>query len=341
MQHLYKEQLLTILSGSYTPAQLRDFAELCYSLAAPIIRKRIASGRLNLDALRLSERDVIQDALGDLFARKHNRQFHHLITFFNRWHPDMDAATDTELQRSLRVLVSGKIGKELIRLLTDADPGLADVLRNMKLGLKRTRLFYLTTRFNDKFLLPCEGDPLLDKPEMTGEVLERELFCVCRANDTVPELLRKLHVIIMNQDHCRRTVRFVPLALIFRKIVTLHELPDASSPDEVESDVMRAQLAQLVERAVCDVSTAARRTYVEHGKCSEREFNAYVAALKTIFDHHVQPGHYSDETFIRTLGDHLDGLTTEEYTTRHKSILEYMVRMTKERLKGLDNELRA
>ncbi|MFN0156637.1 MAG: hypothetical protein ACKVRP_01035 [Bacteroidota bacterium] len=341
MPHLDKEQLLAVLSGSYTSTQLRDFAELCYSLAAPIIRKRVANGRLKLHAMQLSERDIIQDALGGLFARKHDKQFHHLITFFHRWHPDMDAATDAELQQSLRVLVAGKIGKEIIRLLTDADPVLADVLRNIKLGLRRTRLFYLTTRFNDKFLMPCEGDPLLDRPEVPDDMLERELWLVCRPSDNVPELLRKLHVIVMNQEHCRRIVPFIPLALIFRKIITLHESNDNVSADEVESGMAQAQLAQLVRRVLKEVSTKAHKTYVEHGKCTEGEFDAYAATLKTIFDHHVQPGQYSDETFMQTLSDHLGGLTIEEYTTRHKSILEYMVRMTKERLKGLDNELRA
>jgi hypothetical protein len=50
-----KRLLGGILSGTYTPLDLREFAQLCYSLALPLIRKKIALGKLNLDSVGLKE----------------------------------------------------------------------------------------------------------------------------------------------------------------------------------------------------------------------------------------------------------------------------------------------
>lgn len=61
--------LRSILDGTYTPLDVREFVQLCYVVALPLIRSKILRRKLNFEILGLKEADVVYDCLADLFRR--------------------------------------------------------------------------------------------------------------------------------------------------------------------------------------------------------------------------------------------------------------------------------
>ncbi|HTY36669.1 MAG TPA: hypothetical protein VMH23_06140, partial [Bacteroidota bacterium] len=55
----YRSVILKILSGTYSQSDVREFVHLCYLLALPLIRRRIAQGRIDLASLGLQQTDVV------------------------------------------------------------------------------------------------------------------------------------------------------------------------------------------------------------------------------------------------------------------------------------------
>ncbi|GEM_PF-4637508 len=99
--------LKAILSGGYTPFDLREFVQCCCDLALPVIRKKIILGKLNLDLIGLNEMDVVYDCLADLFQRDEQREFSQIASFFKGQLQDIEQCTDEELVMALRRLVIG------------------------------------------------------------------------------------------------------------------------------------------------------------------------------------------------------------------------------------------
>lgn len=73
-----KGLLQPILSSTYTPLDIRALVQECFFLALPLIRKRIALGKLNLDIIGLKESDIVYDCLAELFNRNQEGEFKNL-----------------------------------------------------------------------------------------------------------------------------------------------------------------------------------------------------------------------------------------------------------------------
>jgi hypothetical protein len=139
-----KRLLKGILSGTYTPLHLREFAQLCYTLALPLIRKKIALGKLNLDSVGLKEPDVVYDCLADLFQRDEIGRFPQIRLFFNHHLEQVENWSDYDVLMHLRALVFGKANNNIIRLYREADPILGKILRNVNIALERNHLLTYT-----------------------------------------------------------------------------------------------------------------------------------------------------------------------------------------------------
>ena len=334
-QPLGHDKFLRIISGEYTSTDLREFLQLCYALALPFIRFQITTGRLDLHRLGLTETDVVQDSLADLFSQNHIRQFGQITQWFEKLHPDLEAATDEELVLTLRRLVIGKLNKEIVRMLGEADPTLADILRNLKLSLKKSDLFYQATFFTDKCLLTRDADPLLHQPPMAEEFLEQEFLRTARTRDNVPQLLQKLHAVLVMQDQYQRVVHVVAAALLFKRIQTARFLTMESSTETVEEEMVKSNLHDAIDTAISRLSKRMHQSYIESGKCTEEIFQCYMSTIRDIFFDHVGLTEGDGTSFFEGLRTYMPGLTKEMYRSQHKAVLEYLVSLMKDELKSM------
>lgn len=333
--HLDKKIFAAILSGSYSQLEENHFASLCISLADEAVDHHIYKRRLTED----SRRDLVHDAFVKLFVRNSSGEFPRIGEYIKKSYLDFDDATEEELLRTLRSIIAGGVYQAMIENLKRRDKVLSDILRSIDYGLKSTELFYKTTRFNDKCLIPRDIDRLAHHPPIPYEIVLSWLRQSTSEHQTVPQLLRKLHAVLTEQEQYQRILSIVDVALLFKDI-RRHIQPTEISADTVETDVVRADLTRKIEEAALRVYEQMYPSYVGKAKWTESEYKAGLAAARDVFLRKIQPGNNDEESFFQLLREHLPELTRQDYSAKHKHRLEYLVALMKNELKGLGDELR-
>ncbi len=327
-----KSALLAILSGSYTPYDLKVFVRLCYLLARPHIAKKAGLRRLDLSLLGISQDDAVYDCLADIFRRDAAGRFVEIELFFEREVGDARRADTGHLLVQLRRLVIGKVNNNLLRLYAEADPSLGKILRNIKLALDGDVGLGLMTRFNENYLRPEGVEPCLHLPPYPFEELRSAASGVILIHDNIPGMLRKLRSILAEQEIWQRIVPLVSAGLVFREVYTIGWEPDAEAGDP-DSAVETSRLNQLVEKVCRELSSHLRRSYVATGKVHEDVMESYCRTLIKILRSSFTDPHLDGASFFEYLQEEVPRLTPESYRAEHKATLEYIVKLGKKRLK--------
>ncbi len=327
-----KQVVQAILSGTYTPYDLREFVQLCHDLALPMIRKKIALGKLRLDAVGLKEPDVVYDCIADLFRRDAEGKFPQIQTYFEKNITDVHTATEEELLTALRRLIFGKINNSLVRLYSEIDPTLGKILRNIKLAIEKSKMFEEVTRFSDVYLVPVSCDALQQLAPMPSEYLEQEFSRLVLVHDTIPVMLKKLHTVLVEQESYQRMVSLVTAGMLCKQIYKLGWETE-QEVKVVEEEVDGEYLAKVVDQICQSLHKEMHHSYVEKGKCTGDMFRAYLGATKSILNSFYVDEHLDGSTFYEYLEEQIHGLTKEEYRDKHRPILEYFIKIGKERLK--------
>lgn len=318
-----------ILSGTYTEKGLYEFIQLCYSLALPAIRKKIALGKLNLDQIGLRENDIVQDCLADLFRRDESNMFPEITSFFNSRVPNIDDVGDGRLLISLRQLVLGKCNNNIIRLHSEADPTLGKVFRNITLAIERTDLFEKCSRFGEGYLLVRGMDPMHHLSPVPIETVRERLLSQLSPRDTIPQMMKKLHKCLSEQTDHQRIVPIVGVALMFREVYVLafEESATSSEPGGERNDI-----ANLMGPVLGRFEKEMHETYVESGKRTADVFDSYMLALKELLRNEFVAGE-SDGSYFEHLKAHIPDLTKPSYIKHHRAVFEYLAKTAKDRMR--------
>ena len=328
-----KQTFFAVLSGAYTPFDLREFVQLCHDLALPIIRKKIALGKLNLHAMGLKEIDVVYDCVADLFVRDEHGAFIQIRMFFEKQLGDISTSSEEQLIVTLRRLIFGKINNNIVRLYSESDPALGKILRNLKLGLERSGLFEEITRFGDLYLVPRGIDHLLHLPPIQFDFVQHEFSRTVLVHDTVPEMLKKLHAVLGGQEEFQRAISLISTAILFKEVYQLG-WEAGQVTDIVEEKIESDHLTRLIEDICHELQTEMYHGYVQKGKCSKETFGKYIETVKKILHASFVNEHLDGGTFYSYLEAQIPGLTKEEYKRDHRTILEYFAKIGKERLRA-------
>ena len=330
---LDRATLKAILQATYTPLDLRKFVQLCYDLALPHIRKKIAAGKINLSIMGLREPDVVYDCVADLFQRNEDGNFPQIQVFFRREVEDIHVASEEELLVTLRRIVIGKVNNNIIRLYSEADPALGKILRNLRLALDRTRLFDQVTRFNEHYLIPHETDPLFERPPMSEDHLRHEFSRTDHVDETIPEMLQKLQHTLAAQTEFQRAVPLVTAARMFKEAYVLGWDSPSKAPAEAQEILESQDIRRVVQDTVEGLHRRLYARYVEKGKCTAVQFDEYMNTVKDILLAGTD-GETSDHlSYYQHLNKYAPELSETMYRKERRTMLEYFVKLAKERIR--------
>jgi hypothetical protein len=319
--------LCTILSGTYSPEDLHKFVQLCYALALPAIRKKIALGKLNIGIIGLTENDIVHDCLADLFQREDSPQFPQIVRFFQTQTPNLDTVSDERLLITLRRLVLGKVSNNIVRIYAEADPVLGKIFRNVTLALERTRLFEKHARFGEAYLRACGATALDDLPPIPMEQLCEKFMASASPQDTIPQMMRKLHAVLSDQEEYQRVVPFVGVALMFKEVYArAQEIDEKVIPQHSEDD----NIAAVIESVCRQLEGKMHKSYVASGKKSAEVFRQYMIALKEMLMTEFVQGEPDGISYFETLRQHMPRLTKAAYARQHRTAFEYIAKTAKE-----------
>lgn len=328
---LSKQLLVSILSGSYTPYDLREFVRLCSNLALPLVRKKIALGKLNLALLRMSDQDVLFDCLADLFERNEEGRFVQIEKFFERERIDIEQHSEEWLLDALRRIVFQKVNTGLVRLHSEADPVLGKILHNLDVAIDRTELFTKAIRFGESVLTPVQGDALIHLPPMPFEYLRDRFSRVILLHEPMPAMLKKLHTLLLEQHEHQRIVSFVLVGLMFKDLYKLAQKTEEAT-NITEYDTEADSVQKLIEKVSAELHRDFLEKYVQRGKMTGAQFEQYIESVKRVLCDGVDGGTRTISLF-ESLRISLPGLTKQEYAKQHRSILEYLNKDAKMRLR--------
>ncbi len=324
-----RNTLCNILFGTYTPLELHQFVQLCYSLALPTIRKKIALGKINLDIIGLQEKDIVHDCLADLFDRREPIVFLQIVRFFERQFPNIDEASDERLLMALRQLVLGKVNNNIIRLYAEADSVLGKILKNITTAVDRIHLFEKLTRFGEAYLITHRIEPLSHLNPIAMERVRDEFSAIVQVRDTIPQMMNKLHRILSEQCEYQRTVPLVAVALMFKEVYALGWELQEEQLEQGEGD----DIPGIIEGVSRQLEREMHNTYVRSGKKTTEEFQQYMQALKemlfAVYVHNETDG----VAYFDYLKKHMPELTKTDYTQQHRTIFEYLAKKAKERIR--------
>ncbi len=330
----HRSLLKSILSGSYTPYDLRKFINLCYRVALPLVRKKVYLGALKLQAIGMTEEDLLYDCLADLFGRDEHGHFVQIERFFEQESVAPEHSSDQLLLDTLRRIVFGVVNMNLIRLYRDTDPILAKILHNIDVAAERVQLFTKTVRFGETYFAPKEADPLLHCPPISAEYLEEQFYRVVLVHDPMPAILHKLHRILCEQTTFQRAVPLVAMALLCKKMHAVAAKEEQETPHSTaETEMEKEEIQRAVSTVCAKLQKEMHKKYVGKQKLTAEILDTYVQTVRHILVDGSSEGERSDKSFFEYLGEKLPGLTKPEYTTKHRAVLEYFVRRARWLLK--------
>ncbi len=329
----HRTALRAVLDGTYTPLDVREFVQLCYVLALPLIRSKILRGKLNLELLGLKEVDLVYDCLADLFRRDSEGTFVQVNTFFFNQKIDVATCHEDEVFLALRRLVFRKVHHSIIRLYSDADPALGKILRNVQLELERNDLFQLQVRFGETCLVATGTDPCYHLPPMRSEFLRQRFSRVVSLHDSIPEMVEKLRAVLVRQEEYQRAVPLITAGLLFKEVYALGWEVQEAEASTVDRQAEQADVRQIAEAVCRQLAAGARETYVGKGKRSEATFNSYIAAVHGILLGEFGAFGADGASYYEHLRAVMPGLTKAAYANRHRAVLEYLAKRAKNHMR--------
>ncbi|MBI3194000.1 MAG: hypothetical protein HYZ34_05950 [Ignavibacteriae bacterium] len=335
---LQRRAIDSVISGEYTPYDLREFFRICYILARPLIHKKISIGKINVHILGLHEADIITDCLADLFSRDELGKFPVVMSFVKNHLPDSSHASNEELLMILSYLVIGQVNQNIARLYNESDPTLGKILRNLKAILERTTLFESNTRFSEPYLFARNSEYLSHLPPIPMEIVRREFSHVVSVHDSIEEMVKRLHTLLVNQHSYQRIVPLIDTALLLKEVYTVAWKTEEKLAEIVEPDIANGDIARVAEEVCKKLFKELYPTYVEGNKCTESMYRNYFQALQTVLSGEFGDGSKMKLSYFDCLKLSNPDLTKEEYKHQHRSTMEYLGKLAKTRMKALLNE---
>lgn len=321
--HTQRDAILAVLSGNYTRAEASTFAALCRALALASARRRGMRARMAHPSMVLDEQDLVQECFVHLFRRDGSGRFTVLEKFFRRHCPDAAQAGDAVVLACLRRLIGAILSNAVVSVHAKSDPSLARFLRNLRLALKRSTLLESFDRFGEEHVRPS-GPPLRPHLECIPlQTLRARLEHAASQRDGAPLMLRRLHMILLEEDAYQPVVPLVALALTLREVYAADPPGDDSVPPVVPSDVER--IAPVVLRRL---AADWQRSYVRRGKLTEEELDALVRCVARLLKE--APGEKG--VFFAGLAEEMPQLDPALYTAKYRTALEYFVRHARQEL---------
>ncbi len=328
IDHSPRKLLQVVLSNTYSQAELRDFVQLCYFLALPLVRKRVSQGKINLNLLGLQERDIVYDCIADLFLRSEDGSLPKIRAYMDSSGLEIEKSTDERLLAELRRLIFGKVHNNLIRLLGEVDPSLGRILRNVRLAIEKSDTFVEMHRFSESYIVSNRVEPLMSLPPIPFSLLEQEFSSVANPRLDVPALLDALWTFFSSQVDYQRAVSIVTVGLLFKGVYQRSFDIELEQHHQVESGDPVERILDLVHILCGQLHRDMQDTYVMSGKTTAENYDKYFCALEDILvDRTKRTG--DRLTYYEYLKCQFPQMTKTDYLNKHKKILEYLVRLGK------------
>jgi hypothetical protein len=322
-----KQVIFQIISAEPSPETVREFIEESHKIALICLKQKVRSGRLAPSFFKIGLDDLALDCIADLFRRDECGTFHRLISYYS---PLISpTSTEEELFILTRRLIFGKVNQELFRLYSDEDPGLSKIIRNLKRSIKLVPQLLAERREGDVWVYLDSSDQEL--PLMPAEYMEARLSVQIAPCRSFRGILTAFCDVLAGQSEYRKMYPLTGLAIICRTLFGYLSDYPADSGSEEES-LHPDEIKSYIEDSIRFVHQKAQKEYIDKGKLSSAYYNRYFPAIREILIAQYVHNNGFEKPFYDYVASHVPNLSPELYKSEHRSIFEYFVKLTRQRL---------
>jgi hypothetical protein len=305
---------------------------VCQRMAAAYVRVKVMTTRFDPMRIGLSVEDFAFDAIAEMFRRDDTGRLTVFATAFGTLSAESQA--QASMEHILRQMVFTAVNRQIFRSYRETDPSLAKLLRNIKNALRSHPTAAMAHLGGEWTIVPRRSIPLLDHlPLMTPELLAAELHALLSGPLDLRELLSTVAAILSEQTEYSRKYPLMGAALLIRGVYTRYrELEEEETLFDAMTD---EELERFLRPALGNVLRSTGRKYIENGKVTEEELQIYARALFNLILDKVSGKEEEPRSLFELVVKYDPSMTKDEYLSRHRAILEYLLKLVRRELQEL------
>lgn len=330
-----REVIIAILGNECTRQQLNRLIKVSHTLANAFIASKTTAGTLSM-VTGLTTSDLAYDCIADLFQQDSEGNYTQLIAYFAGL--SLTTARDEEILAHVRRLVFSKVNQGIYRVCSETDPALAKILRNLKIAINTLKNFTEFERFGEPCIAPCACNMLEDLPAFERDELQRHFIREVSGRENVPDMLAKFSLFLREQKKYSRVIPLVLTGILFRDVYSQKEV--AYEEASFDDTLIKIDAAAFIKKACRCVAERNSEKYVGKGKVTPDVFRSYFCVIEEVLIEKYIGMDGEDTSLCEALQNHIPDLTEQEYKTKHRNRIEYLLKQTnKEALKLLKQNI--
>lgn len=313
--------LQSACTGTPPARDMNRLIEICYSIASAFFRNNHKRYNGILRFSGLTVQDAAIDAIADLFTEGKTPGEIELVSAFRCWDPPLTNDNDTLF--FLNRIVLKKCGQFVTAQLKSADPFFAHILNKIEYRIKKYN--YRKVNYLGTLYITRAG-----QSELAGVTAQREDLRNWGINEALKETDFLGALICIAEEY-----GFAPAIPLNALIYEIKELLITKADFEFwgsngEDMHMRIDLEKIVYAGFDSVSKKLRESYIEKGKLDPETGSKFEKTLKDIC-RDLTDGGPAYELF-EYLGNNVEGLTREYYSSHYQNIMEYLYKYLRSNL---------
>lgn len=326
--------LLKIREGNISDEDVKHLVITAHGIASNYLKMKRSMGLLNHVLILNNIDDIAWDCIGSLFERDSSNRLIVLQHRFNAF--DTSSLSCDDMKIEFRKLVIRHVNDELYKLYSESDRSLSRMIRNLKSAVSDEPDMSVSVRFNKKVILFSPDSPSTRTQSIESEILLIRLCQRLRGQPSVSaqDVLTQTKSIILESEIYKTEFYVSDLALIWRQVLDLLHIDDK---EEIKPDSILTpdEIELFIKESVNYFDQTYKAKYVEKGKISEVHWTNYLTCIQLILINQYGEDRDDSTSYFECLKSVLPKLSAHEYTKKHKSYIEYFVRLCNHRLISL------
>jgi hypothetical protein len=316
-----KDVILSVVSSKPLPKNVKSLFDEFNRMALAYLRKKEREGKLATHLFGISLEDLALDCIAELFGQNERGEFVRLKQYFGRL--DLRGLDDGDLMSELRRLVFSEVSNQIFCRLSEADPNLHKLIRNLK-DMKPTASASVE-KVNESWTVRLGDEQTASLPLMPPEILECHLTPIVAATDNLREILHALAEVFADQRIYRREYPLVGFAHVLVSAFSLLK-NEGSSEIPCLHSLSEAEIKRCICESILVVKSEKHKTYVGKGKIDEATFSTYFELTADFLADEYLRRDGNEESLFDRLRRKIEPLTEEQYEKQHKGIVNYLLK---------------
>lgn len=315
----YYKFLRKLCDGKYKQSELNHFIERLFKFAESYLNYRYYRIKNLISPDRFTLEEAAIEAIAPLFMPASNNNHFTLLDELRKWNPPIKSEDDSLF--FLNKVIANRVEQHIARMLRDADPFFSKVLDSVnylirKLGAEKVN--YL-----GKVYITETGSSISSSNIISDEEFQDipvKIFCGQK------NLISSIFYYLKNETGYFPAVPLNKLVIKLKQINLSSHAPN----DSTNLIIAEIEIREVVNAGLRYTEDRLQHSYVNTGKLNQDEYKTFSAALRVMAndleDGGLNPGLYN------YLAPYFTGLSIEEYNYKYHNILEYLLKILKDKI---------